>query len=106
MGKKLLLLQQQRTASKVQRFRHLEEEPLLRSERREDSEEQVLPHRKVHLSGRFRRTHQGGRTQMGKALLLLHFHRKASEEGRPDYLEGKVLLQPKEWHPVYQSFLF
>lgn len=106
MGKNLLLFQQQGAASEVQGLRHLEEEPLLYSKRREDSEEQVLPNRKVHLSGRFRRAHQGGRAQMGKVLLLLHFQRKTAEEGRPDYLEGKVLLQPKERHPVYQPFLF
>ena len=40
MGKKLLLLQQQGAASEVQGLYHLEEEPLLHSKRREDSEEQ------------------------------------------------------------------
>lgn len=38
MGKKLLLFRQQGTASEVQGLRHLEEEPLLYSKRREDSE--------------------------------------------------------------------
>ena len=36
MGEKLLLLQQQGAASEVQGLRHLEEEPLLYSKRRED----------------------------------------------------------------------
>ena len=90
--------------SEVQGLCHLEEEPLLHSIRREDSEEQTLPNRKVHLSGWFRRAHQGG-VQMGSTITTHSTGKLRKKAGRITW-KGKVLLQPKERHPVYPSLLF